>query len=420
MEVSLEEFTVEAEAWLEENAERRPRGPADEEPSGGTGAFSVAVFHALSETEERLLLEDLKSWQQRKALVGYHAISWPISQGGLGLSREHAQAFSSLERRFEVPARHESFSVTTGLVAPTVNLLGTAWQRDEFVSRFLSAQELCCQLFSEPGAGSDLAGLGCRAENDGDEWIVNGQKVWSSGAQFCEWGELIARSDPTAPKHRGMTAFLVPMDSPGIEIRPIRQMSGGSSFNEVFFDNVRIPDSLRLGATGDGWNVALTTLGFERDKSDTGEAGGAARTGGSWDQLLATARTTGSTNDPVIRQHLMRVYSHVQVEGYLNRRAADLRSGGTPGPEGSLGKLMWTEGMNLISEVACCVLGPKLIADTGEWGTYAWTEHVLGAPGYRIAGGSDEVQRNILGERVLKLPGEPRVDKGLAWKDIPR
>ena len=214
MEVSLEEFAVEAEAWLEENAERRPRGPADEELPGGTGAFSVAVFHALSETEERLLLEGLKSWQQRKALVGYHAISWPISQGGLGLSREYAQAFSSLERRFEVPARHESFSVTTGLVAPTVNLLGTAWQRDEFVSRFLSAQELCCQLFSEPGAGSDLAGLGCRAENDGDEWIVNGQKVWSSGAQFCEWGELIARSDPTAPKHRGMTCLLYTSPSP--------------------------------------------------------------------------------------------------------------------------------------------------------------------------------------------------------------
>ena len=420
VEGSLEEFVVEAEGWLEENAQKRSRGPADEELLWGTGTFSVAVFHALSKNEEQSLLEDLKSWQQRKATVGYHAISWPTSQGGMGLSREHALAFSSLERRYVVPVRHESFSVTTRLVAPTVDLLGTAEQRAEFVPRFLSAQELCCQLFSEPGAGSDLAGLGCRAEQDGDEWVINGQKVWSSGAQFCEWGELIARSDPDARKHGGMTAFLVPMDAPGIEIRPIRQMSGGSSFNEVFFSDVRIPDSLRLGGEGDGWNVALTTLGFERDKSDTGEDGGAARTGGSWNQLLATAKAAGTTRDPVIRQSLMRAYIHTRVEGFLNRRAADLRSSGTPGPEGSLGKLMWTEGMNLISEVACKVLGPKLIADTGEWGTYAWTEHILGAPGYRIAGGSDEVQRNILGERVLGLPGEPRVDKSLAWREIPR
>jgi len=417
---SFGEFLVEAEEWLEQNAQRRSGGPADEEIPWGAGAFSVAVFHALSESEERSLLEDLKSWQQRKATVGYHAVAWPTSKGGMGLTREHALAFSNLERRYLVPARHESFSVTTRLVAPTVDLLGTADQSEEFVPRFLSAEELCCQLFSEPGAGSDLAGLGCRAERDGDEWVVNGQKVWSSGAQFCEWGELIARSDPDAQKHRGLTAFLIPMESPGIEIRPIRQMSGGSSFNEVFLSDVRIPDSLRLGSEGDGWNVALTTLGFERDKSDTGEDGGAARTGGSWGQLLATARAAGATEDPVIRQELMRAYSHTRVEGLLNRRAADLRSSGTPGPEGSLGKLMWTEGMNLISEVVCKVLGPKLVADTGEWGTYAWNEHILGAPGYRIAGGSDEVQRNILGERVLALPGEPRVDKGLAWREIPR
>jgi alkylation response protein AidB-like acyl-CoA dehydrogenase len=417
--ISVEEFAIEADSWLGSNAEKRSRSQEDELPLG-SGRFSVSVFHTLSKDEERSLLEDLKSWQQRKATVGYHAISWPASQGGLGLSREHAAAFSSLERGYVVPAGHETFTVTTRLVAPTVDLLGTTEQREEFVSRFLSAQELCCQLFSEPGAGSDLAGLGCRAEKDGEEWVINGQKVWSSGAQFSEWGELIARSDPTTQKHRGMTAFLVPLDTPGVEIRPIRQMSGGTSFNEVFLTDVRIPDSLRLGEVGDGWNVALTTLGFERDRSDTGGDGGAARTGGSWGQLLATAKAVGSTSDPVMRQSLMRAYSHTRVEGFLNRRAAQLRSSGTPGPEGSLGKLMWTEGMNLISEVACQVLGTKLIADTGEWGTYAWNEHILGAPGYRIAGGSDEVQRNIVGERVLGLPGEPRVDKGLAWRDIPR
>jgi alkylation response protein AidB-like acyl-CoA dehydrogenase len=208
------------------------------------------------------------------------------------------------------------------------------------------------------------------------------------------------------------------MDLPGVEVRPIKQMSGGTSFNEVFLTDVRIDDSLRLGEVGDGWKVALTVLGFERDHSD--QSGG-SRVGGSWRQLIATAQAMGVTGDPVVRQQLMRAYTHFRIEGFVNRRAADLRrSGAAPGPEGSLGKLLWTEGMTYVSDVVSSILGASLVADTGEWGTYAWGEHVLGAPGYRIAGGSDEVQRNIIGERVLGLPPEPRVDKDLAWKDIPR
>ncbi|NNE72497.1 MAG: acyl-CoA dehydrogenase [Acidimicrobiales bacterium] len=385
----------------------------------GEGDFSVSVFHALSFEDERDLLRDAQLWAAKKAEHGYHAITWSPEYGGLGLSKEHARAFARLERGYQVPPRHETYSVTTGLIAPTVELFGTPEQKEQFVAAFLQAELLCCQLFSEPGAGSDLAALGCKAERDGDEWVLNGQKVWSSGAQFSEWGELIARSDPDAPKHKGLTAFLIPMDLPGIEIRPIKQMSGGTSFNEVFFNDCRVPDTMRLGPEGEGWKVALTTLGFERDKSGDA-ADGSAKAGGSWSQLLATAQAIGVTDDPTMRQDLMRVFSHVRVEGFLNRRAADLAKGGTPGPEGSLGKLMWTEGMNLISDVASRVLGPRLVADTGQWGTYAWGEHVLGAPGYRIAGGSDEVQRNIIGERVLGLPGEPRVDKGIPWKDVPR
>ena len=173
---------------------------------------------------------------------------------------------------------------------------GTDEQRAAFVPRFLSARELCCQLFSEPGAGSDLANLSCRADRDGDEWVINGQKVWSSGALFAEWGELIARSNPDVPKHRGMTVFIIPMDLPGIEVRPIQQMSGGSSFNEVFFTDVRVPDSMRLGEVGDGWRVAITTLGFERDRSD---GSGSGRVGGDWQHVLATARAMGLTADPV-------------------------------------------------------------------------------------------------------------------------
>ena len=424
MTESVEEFADRARLWLAENGEPHdggqhlPRG--DEALAWGQGEFSVAVFHALSFEDERSLLGDAQRWRRLKATRGYHAITGSPEVGGLGLTKEHARAFAELERGYRVPTSHESFSVTTDLIAPTVGVFGTAEQRARFVGPFLAADLLCCQLFSEPGAGSDLAGLACRAVRDGKEWVIRGQKVWSSGAQFSEWGLLIARSDPSVPKHRGLTAFLVPMDAPGVEIRPIRQMSGGSSFNEVFFEDCRLPDSMRLGSEGDGWKVALTTLGFERDHSDPNGAAGGNRPGGRWPQLLATARAMGVTDDAVVRQDLMDVYIHKRIEALLNQRAADLARGGIPGPEGSLGKLMWTEGMSKVSRVAGRVLGPRLTADTGAWGTWEWGEHVLGAPGYRIAGGSDEVQRNIIGERVLGLPGEPRADKAIPWTDVPR
>ena len=424
MRESVEEFADRASIWLAENGDPldddQCPSPGDDDVAWGQGDFSVAVFHALAFDDERTLLEDAQRWRRLKATQGYHAITESPEVGGLGLSTGHARAFAVLERGYRVPTSHETFSVTTELIAPTVDAFGTEEQRARFVGAFLAAELLCCQLFSEPGAGSDLAGLACRAERDGNEWVIRGQKVWSSGAQFSDWGLLIARSDPSLPKHHGLTAFLVPMDAPGVDIRPIRQMSGGSSFNEVFFADCRLPDSMRLGAEGDGWKVALTTLGFERDHSDpTGSAGG-DRPGGRWPDLLATARAMGVTQDALARQDLMGVYIHKRVEALLNQRAADLARGGTPGPEGSLGKLMWTEGMTKMSQVAGRILGPRLVADSGEWGTWAWGEHVLGAPGYRIAGGSDEVQRNIIGERVLGLPGEPRVDKGVAWADVPR
>jgi len=412
----LEAFLADAAAWLDAQTSRRVTGD-DQKLVWGQGEFSVSVFHALSQEDERELLERAKAWTQRKAERGYHAIAAPVPDGGLGYPRRYASAFARLERQYNRPASHETHSVTTRLIAPTIQQWGTPSQRAELVPRFLAARELCCQLFSEPGAGSDLANLSCRAVRDGDEWVVNGQKVWSSGAQFSEWGELIARTDVDVPKHRGMTAFIVPMDLPGIDVRPIRQMSGGASFNEVFFADVRIADSMRLGAEGDGWRVALTTLGFERDHSD---GSGGSRVGGGGQHLLATARAMGVTADAATRRALIDASIGDRVETLVNRRAAELARGGTPGPEGSLGKLIWTEGMRRTSDVVSRVLGPALIADTGEWGTYAWGEHVLGAPGYRIAGGSDEVQRNIIGERVLGLPAEPRVDKDVPFKDVAR
>jgi alkylation response protein AidB-like acyl-CoA dehydrogenase len=407
----VEEFTKVAAGWLAERVPPRPHA----QDEWGVGSDDVSVFHNLSYEQERKLLDRAMAWQQEKFDAGYGAIGWPAEFGGAGLSVAHERAFARLEAGYSTPDRHETFSVTVGLIAPTVRLLGTPDQQDQFVRRFLRAEELCCQLFSEPGAGSDLAGLSTRAVREGDVWVVNGQKVWSSGAQFAQWGELIARTDPDVQKHAGMTAFLVPMGAPGVEVRPIRQMSGGTSFNEVFFQDVRIPDSLRLGEVGEGWSVALTTLGFERNHS-----GGGLEAGGSWEQVAALARWLGRTDDAVIRQRLAAAYTRQKVRHWtLARGEAAARDGAAPGPEGSLGKQMWVNELREIGDLAASLLGPRITADTGEWGTYAWIAHLLGAPGYRIAGGSDEVQHNIIAERVLGLPGEPRLDRG-PWRDIPR
>jgi alkylation response protein AidB-like acyl-CoA dehydrogenase len=414
-DISVEDFAAEVTEWFEANATRRPTQSVEQ--SWGEGEFDVSVFANMTFEEERDHVLAIAAWIQKKATRGYHAVDWPVEYGGLGLSRAHARAAGRIERQFDGPGAHELVSVTVGLVASTIRVLGSDELKARFLPEFRSASSLACQLFSEPGSGSDLAGLSTRAVRDGDEWVINGQKVWSSGAQFSQWGELIARTDPDVVKQQGLTAFVLPLDVPGVEVRPIKQMSGGSSFCEVFFSDVRIPDDLRLGEVGEGWKVATTTLSFERDHSESGGEGSAS--GGSWKQLLATARMMGVTDDPVMRDKLATIYIHGRVESYTNRRAADLARSGTPGPEGSLGKLLWTEGMTAVGDVVGDVLGARLTADTGEWGTFAWNEHLLGAPGYRIAGGSDEIQRNIVGERVLGLPREPRADGG-PWSSIPR
>jgi alkylation response protein AidB-like acyl-CoA dehydrogenase len=412
----LDDFAAGASSWLKANAE--PAG-ADVPTAWGAGSDDVSVFHDLSDDDEQALLDRAMAWQRTKFDAGFGALQWPVEHGGAALAPIYEDVFDDLESGFVTPSHHETFSVTLHLVAPTIRTFGTPAQQRDLIPRFLRTTELCCQLFSEPGAGSDLAGLATRAVRDGDEWVINGQKTWSSGARFSAWGELICRTDPDVPKHAGQTAFMIPMDTPGISIVPIRQMSGGASFNEVFFDDVRIPDRLRLGDVGRGWKVALTTLGFERSTSGSGRGGQAV--GGSWAQLRALAEHLDATEDRRLRDELARLYSLDRIRDLLAARvAATARAGGMPGPEASLGKLLWTQWMTRAGDVAARMLGPSILADTGEWGTYAWSKHLLGAPGYRIAGGSDEVQRNIIGERVLGLPGEPRVDRDVAFKDVPR
>jgi alkylation response protein AidB-like acyl-CoA dehydrogenase len=405
LEAELADFAETARKWL---AGHLP-------PRGDAAGRSVAIFHDLPHAEERALLERIQEWLRTKFDAGYGALSWPSEHGGAGLSALHEEAFAEVEREFEHPGQHELTSVSTALIAPTVQMFGTPEQKEQLVRPLLRGDALACQLFSEPSAGSDLAGLATRAVRDGDAWVVNGQKVWSSGAQFADWGELIARTDPDVPKHKGLTAFLLPMDTPGVVVRPLRQMSGGSSFCEVFLDDVVIPDALRLGEVGAGWGVTLATLGFER-----GHSGANADLGGGFTQLVADARMLGRTGDPDVRRVLADVWVAEKVAALSAQRDRETRlAGGEPGPIGSLRKLAWAQRLKLVSDAAAVVLGPRLVADAGD-GSYRWTEHYLGAPGYRIAGGSDEIQRTIIAERLLGLPPEPRADRGVAWKDIPR
>ncbi len=392
----------EAGEWLDANARRRP---ATTELEWGTGPDTVALFRNLPADEERALIDTLRGWQRRKSDAGYGSITWPEPYGGAGLSRAHEDAFLRLESGFETPAGHEAFSISTELVGPTILTFGTTEQKARYLAPLRRADELWCQLFSEPGAGSDLASLSTRADRDGDSWVINGQKVWTSGAQYADFGYLLARSDPAAARHAGLTAFLVAMDAPGVEVRPLRQMSGGSSFNEVFLADVRVDDAARVGEVGDGWRVAITTLGFERMAASVSAAGDGPD---PVDRLAPLAEYLGRSRDPVDRQHLAGAWINRRVNALTTRRGiVNSTSGGVPGPEGSIGKLAAALQLRRIGDGVTALLGPRLVADTGEWGTYAWSEFVNGTPGYRIAGGSDEIQRNIIAERVLGLPRDP-------------
>ena len=364
----------------------------------------MAVFDNLTFEQEQEQLAAAAGWQRAKLAAGYGAITWPPEHGGAGLPAAYADAFGREEARFAVPRKNELFSVTLELVAPTIAAFGTPAQQRELIPRLLAAEVFVCQLFSEPGAGSDLASLSLRAERRGGGWVLNGQKVWTSGARHAALGELIARTDPGQARHRGLTAFLVPMDAPGVEIRPIRQMSGGSSFNEVFFTDVVVADEARLGEVGQGWQVAMATLGFERAASGAG----AQQPGGSFAQVVATARELGVQDDPLVRQMLADLYVRSEVQRRYAEKMTQSAAAGQPGEEGSVLKLMWSANLMRTSAVVTELLGPRLIADTGEPGTFGWSEHLLGAPGYRIAGGTEEIQRNIIAERVLGLPREPR------------
>ena len=406
----LSDFRAEATRFLDDNASLKAEASAF---VWGEGPDDPSLFEEVDREKERQSLAESQTWRATKFDAGFGWIDGPVELGGRGLSRRHARAFAELEGRYDVPAQG-FFTIGLGMVAPTIADHAHPDTAADLLPKMYRGDVVGCQLFSEPGAGSDLASLQMRAERDGEEWVVTGQKVWTSGAHYSDIGEVICRTDPDLPKHKGLTGFIVDMKAPGVEVRPLRQMTGGANFNEVFFNEVRVPDSWRLGDVNDGWRVALTTLMNER-----AAIGGGPNRGGGFTRLREMTRHFGLADDPLARQQLVDIYINGMVLRLNNDRAmAALKRGQLPGPELSGAKLLLTENMRRTSSFVSTVLGPRLAADTGEWGTFSWSGYVLGMPGMAIAGGSDQVLRNILGERVLGLPKEPGIDTTSPFKDL--
>src|SRR5205085_9318606 len=356
-------------------------------------------------------LERAKRWQAMKFDAGYARIAWEPEFGGRNGTTMQQIIFGQEEARFPVPT--EVFVVGLGMIAPTLRACGTEEQKQRYLTKLLRGEEIWSQLFSEPGAGSDVASLSMTAVRDGDEWVINGQKVWTSGAQYSDFGEIICRTNPEAEKHKGITAFIVDMKAPGVTIKPLKQMNGGAGFNEVFFDDVRVPNDQVLGDVNQGWTVAITTLMNERVAIGSGGGGGGR---GSVHQAILLAQQRGVNRDPRVRQQLADLYTKTRIQKFLSMRTLTAASKGKiPGPEGSIGKLFGARIMTQLGELTISLAGAAAVA-----GDLRFSQTTLAAPAGHIAGGSDEVMKNILGERVLGLPGEPRPDKGVAWRDVPR
>ncbi len=399
--ITEEAFRAEARAFLDAHAERR----VEEKFEWGKGSDRVGLLDEKTPAQEAAEVATAKQWKGSEFDAGFGWITGPEEFGGRALSATHERAYRSVASQYAIP-NQTIFAIGLGMVAPTILAHAIPSVKARYLRPLYRGDIVGCQLFSEPVAGSDLAGIQTSAVRDGDEWVLNGQKVWTSGAHYSDIGEIITRTSPDKPKHKGLTMFLVDMKAPGVEVRPLRQMTGGASFNEVFFDDVRVPDSHRLGDVDEGWTAALTTLMNERAAIG---GGGAGFSNAGFTRFKELAIHLGLDEDPIVRQRLAEIYIQLAVTRYTGLRSmARIRAGQLPGPEMSIGKLALTQNMQRISQTLGEMLGPALVADTGQWGTYAWAEYVLGIPGARVAGGTDEIMRNIVGERVLGLAKEPR------------
>jgi len=394
-----DDFRARARAWLAANAPRRAAGD-DEAEAESRGQAAV--------------LAEQKAFQAKLHAAGFAGITWPAEYGGQGLGSAEQIIWSQESRDYDLPTG--AFFIGLSMPGNTLVELGTDAQKRRYLPKMLSGEEIWCQLFSEPGAGSDVASLQTSAVRDGDEWVLNGQKVWTSGAQFSDFGAILARTDPTKPKHNGISMFIVDMHAPGVTVRPLKVATGHSPFNEVFFDNVRVPADALIGEENKGWDAAVVMLRHERIAIGTM---GSSRTNPlAFDSLRDLAAGLGRTDDQGVRRELAELYARgraVQLFALLLRE--ETQAGRLPGARGSVAKLAGSDLGRLAGNIAADVLGDQIAGfDAAELA--AVTTSIIAAPGNAIAGGTSEIQRNIIGERVLGLAKDPGVDRSTPFNQL--
>ena len=413
-------FRKRVRSFLDSNATKRISTSGKSKEGGSSSSISSAGAPETVKGEEAAdkALQKAKVWQKKKAEEGLAAILWPKEFGGYGGTPLEQVIYQQEEHNYFVHSGY--FEIGIGMLGPTLMTWGKEEDKIRYLPKMITGEEIWCQLFSEPSAGSDLAGIRMKAEKDGDEWVLNGQKVWTSGAQFSDFGMIVARSDPNAVKHKGLTYFFLDMKTPGIEVKPIKQISGSANFNEVFFNDVRIPDSQRLGAEGEGWKVALTTLMNER--LAVGDPPGL-----DFDQIFEATKELEvedglAIKNSEVRQKMADWYVQSRGLQYTKYRSITaLSKGQTPGPELSISKLVTASKMQDVSSYALDLMdmGGYVIDDKDSVMNNLFQNGLLFSTAMRIAGGTDEVLRNIIAERVLGLPQDERMDKKIPFKDLP-
>jgi alkylation response protein AidB-like acyl-CoA dehydrogenase len=390
-----DDFRTRARAWLEANAPRRRAANEDDEASPVT-------------------LADQRAFQAKLYDAGFAGITWPREYGGQGLTGLEQITWSHEARDFDLP--NGAFFIGISMPGNTILEVGSEAQKKRYLPPMLRGEEIWCQLFSEPGAGSDVASLQTSAVRDGDHWVLNGQKVWTSGAQFSDYGAILARTDPTKPKHNGISMFIVDMHAPGVTVRPLKVATGHSPFNEVFFDNVLLPADALIGAENKGWDAAVVMLRHERIA--IGTMGGSRTNPLGYESLRDLAAGLGRTREEGVRRRLAELYARQRATGlFAVLLREEAQAGRMPGARGSVAKLAGSELGHFAGNVAEDVLGDQLAAyDADELGAVATM--IIAAPGSAIAGGTSEIQRNIIGERVLGLAKDPGVDRSTPFNQL--
>ncbi|MGW0816413.1 acyl-CoA dehydrogenase family protein [Streptomyces viridiviolaceus] len=385
---SVEEFRTEVRSWLRDNL---------------TGEFAALRGRGGPGREHEAFAERL-AWERHMAAAGWTCVGWPEEYGGRGATLEQQVAFHEEYALADAPARVNH--IGEQLLGPTLIAFGTPEQRDRFLPRIVAVEELWCQGYSEPDAGSDLANVRTRAELSGDEWVVTGQKIWTSLAHESDWCFVVARTEPGSTRHRGLSYLLVPLDQPGVEVRPITQLTGTSEFNEVFFDGARTQASDIVGAPGEGWKVAMATLGFERGVSTLGQQVGFRR---ELESVIELAKHNGAAQDPLIRDRIAQAWIGLEIIRGNALRMLDGVAAGAPGPEASIGKIFWATWHRELGELAMDVCGAGGMLAAGEpYDLTDWQRLFLFSRSDTIYAGSNEIQRTVIAERVLGLPKEVR------------